>query len=221
MENDKKPHAKNQTRLRARMIGGAVLLAMSLPGIAHSGFYIGYGIAEVGIGGDMDGATFVGGGGSSEVMPDQEAGSGKKLIIGVQSAGGAFELSTTESDHDGVWAGIPFSSEFFSLNFDGKFLFRKGMFRPFGLLGVGFSSVTVKNGSTDGFRTENAKFKGIDLRFGAGIEFAVVKNIAIDLQIVQRWGSYGSVEGIASGKIEDDVNGDGTTTSLEIKYIFD
>jgi len=219
MKYNKKPGTKNQTRW---IIVGAALLAMSIPGAAYSKFYIGYGIANVDIGGDMDGVTFVGGGGSVEVLPDQDTGSGTKLIIGTQSNKGAFELSTTQSDHDGSWGGLPFSSEFFSLNFDGKILFNKGMFRPFGLFGFGFSSVTVKGGSTDGFNVDNAKFKGMDLRFGGGIEIAVMKNVAIDLQIVQRWGSYNSVDGITSGSVEDaDINGDGKTMSLEVKYIFD
>ncbi len=207
------------TRLGVQLVGSVVLLAC-IPSIAYSKLYIGYGLAQVQIGGDMDGSTFVAGGGSAEVLPEQTTKIGNKFIIGSQSDGSAIEFSITQSEHDGAWQGIPLISEFFSLNFDGKLFFRKGMLRPFGLLGFGFTSVTVKDGSTDGFRTEDAKFKGTDIRFGAGIEFAVQKNIAIDLQVVRRWGSYNSVAGIESGSIDDDINGDGMSTSLEVKYIF-
>lgn len=38
------------------------------------------------------------------------------------------------------------------------------------------------------------------------------------IQILQRWGSYDTVNGIASGDVED-LDGDGITTNPELIYI--
>jgi hypothetical protein len=68
----------------------------------------------------------------------------------------------------------------------------------------------------------NLKFSRLTWTGNFFFAIAVMKNVAIDLQIVQRWGSYNSVEGVVSGSVEDaDINGDGKTMSLEVKYIFD
>jgi hypothetical protein len=52
MEINKKLRIKNQSRCNTGIIVG---LAKSVPGAAWSKLYIGYGFANVGIGGDMDG----------------------------------------------------------------------------------------------------------------------------------------------------------------------
>lgn len=183
----------------------------------NSGFFIGYGMAQVKIGGDMDGVSFVGGGGSLEVMPDQPTETGNKYLLGWQSGFGSFDFSYVKSDHDGVWGGVPYPSTYTSFIMDGKAFLRRGTVQPFLLLGVGFTSVKVRDGSTDGFIFRNATFKGLDVRLGAGLELSVMQNLALGAQIVQRFGSYNSVDGIVSGSISDDVDGNGTTASLELK----
>lgn len=189
-------------------------------------FYIGLGLAQVNIGGDMDGETFLASDSASDsaiaVMPDQDADTGIKFMIGIQNPRNAFEASIIQSEHKGEWASIPFSSEFFSFNIDGKLFFNENTVRPFAMLGLGFTTVTVEDGSADFISVEDAEFGGLDLRFGAGLEIELNENVFADLQIVQRSGSYSSVDGVTSGDIDEDtdVNGDGTTISIEFKYLF-
>lgn len=184
-------------------------------------FYIGFGLAQVGLGGDMDGDTFlVSDSGAVAVLPDHDKDIGNKFIIGLQSSRNAIEGSIVQSEHDGDWAGIPFSSEYFSFNLDAKFLFTENKLRPFGLLGLGFTTVTVEDGSTNFFTFEDAEFDGFDFRLGLGLEMSLNENVLADFQIVQRIGEYGSVDGVDSGDIEDGVDGGGQTISLEIKYLF-
>jgi len=202
---------------------GVLLAAAGVPvpaWAASEGFYLGYGRAQVRIGGDMDGVSYVGGGGSAEVLPDQPTATGNKFIAGFQAASIALELSYTRSKHDGTWGGAPYPTTFNSINLDGKFHLFHGFARPFGLLGFGFTNVKVEGGSSDGFVVRDATFHGVDLRFGGGLDIALSRHFALDLEIVKRWGAYTSVDGVVSGEIQDDVNGDGTTTSLELKYIF-
>ena len=158
--------------------------------------------------------------GTIEVLPKHDTGTGNKFILGSQMTQSAVEMGYCKSDHQGYWAGIPFNSQYSSLNFDAKHFFGNNTLRILGLLGLGFSDVTVKDGSSGGFTTVDAKFHALVIRFGAGLEIMPLNNIAIDIQVIRRWGYYDSVDGVTSGDINDDVSADGMTTSLEIKYLF-
>ena len=114
-------------------------------------------------------------------------------------------------------------SSFESYNMDGKlFIIKqyKSRIRPLLALGFALTSLTVEEGSTDGFSTDDARFKGWDFRFGGGIEISLHEHIAIDLLEMYRWGNYGEVDGIVSGRIDDDIDGNGFTGSVELKYLF-
>ena len=169
----------------------------------------------------MDGSTFVGGGGSAEIMPDQQDGSGSKISIGSYTrSGGSFSFNIVSTDHDGQWAGIPTKSEYRSFNFDGKAAFGKSKLKGLAIFGLGFSSVKVINGSTDGFNVANAKFKGMDFRLGAGLSFTFTDNLILEFNAVKRIGDYNRVDGIVSGDVSD-VDGEGVTTSIELIFVFD
>lgn len=196
-----------------------IFIFLALPSQAE--VFISIGSPSVEIGGDMDGTSFVGGGGSVELMPEQDDGSGTKFSIGSYSDDISFDFSLVRTDHDGQFLGVPFDSKFQSLNMDVKYsALGSEQLRGLLILGLGFSSVKVKNGSSDGFEVEDAKFSGIDFRFGIGARYRLMDNVAIEVNAVQRYGSYNSVDGVVSGTISDSVDGDGITTSLELIYIF-
>jgi hypothetical protein len=46
------------------------------------------------------------------------------------------------------------------------------------------------------------------------------ENLAFEANAIYRYGSYNSVDGIVSGEIDDSLDGDGVTTSLELIYVF-
>ncbi len=210
---------KNEALHTLKLISFCSLLFVSMPGLSQVSIILG--APNVEIGGDMDGESFVSGGGSSEILPDQDKGSGSKIGIGAFSDKGSFEFTIVRSDHDGEWLGIPTESEFESFNFDAKFVVAgdeklKGLL----MVGLGFMSVKIKDGSTDGFRLEDAEFNGLDFRFGGGARYRVSDNIALEANAVYRYGTYNSVDGIVSGDISDSLDGDGLTTSIELIYIF-
>lgn len=201
----------------------AALVFVSAPAAAQAveGFYIGYGVARVEIGGDMDGRSYVAGGGSMEVLPEQETAMGREMMLGYRGAGLGFEMGLTRSEHDSQWLGALTTTEFRSLNLDFKYHFRRASrIQPMFILGIGFTNVTVKDGSTDGSRVQDAEFHGVDARLGGGIALVLHEHFALDIQAVYRYGSYNTVDGISSGSIEDDINGDGLTTSAIAKVIF-
>ncbi len=186
-----------------------------------SGFFLGVGLPQVEIGGDMDGETFVAGGGSAEVLPDQDDGDGIKYAIGYYFNGGTFELSWVDTDHDGEWASIPFESNYRSLNMDIKLpVIGEERLRGLVIFGIGFSCVEVEDGSTDGVRVEDATFNGIDLRLGLGASYELTSRFVLQANLVRRIGSYDDVEGIVDGDLGDDLDGDGNTISLELLWLF-
>lgn len=181
-----------------------------------AGLYIGFGLTNVAIGGDMDGMTSVSGGGSSEVLPDLETGDGTKILVGYHWDSYSVEVNVVDSDHDGVWGGLPFPSNYSSLNIDGKWFFRERI-KPFALAGIGATDVQVQDGSTDGFSLADATFSGVDVRLGGGVHFPIARRFAIEAQAVYRRGKYKHVDGIASGDLEGSLSGDGVTISIEAK----
>ena len=210
--------------MNTRVITGAVLLwlvGVQAASADTGGFFLGVGQAQVDIGGDMDGETFVAGGGSAEVLPDQDDGDGIKYALGYYFEGGAFELSWVDTDHDGEWAGLPFDSNYRSLNMDVKLpVLGKERLHGQVILGIGFSCVEVEDGSTDGLRTEDATFNGLDFRLGVGVSYDLTENFVVQANLVRRYGSYDDVDGIVDGSLSDDLDGDGTTVSFELLWVF-
>lgn len=188
------------------------------------GFYIGYGITKVDIGGDFDGVSAQVGGGSGEIQPELDKGNGYKIKLGVQAKQGMIELNYENSKHDAQWGGAEWDEcTFSSFNIDGFLLILDNTYRvrPFLGIGIGFTTLKIPNGSIDAYGdSETAKFQGMDLRFGGGAQIRATRNIVADLVYMYRYGSYASVDGIASGDLEDPIDGDGPTMSLELKYIF-
>lgn len=187
----------------------------------HAELSVSIGRPSVEIGGDMDGEGGVSGGGSSEIMPDQDDGSGIKYSIGFFTDDGSIDFSWVETDHDGEWLGLGTESEFQSLNIDAKFaVLGSDKLRGLLIAGMGFMSVKVKDGSVGLGEVDDATFRGIDFRFGFGARYRLTKNLALEANMIQRYGSYDRVSGVVSGDISDSLDGDGVTTSLELIYVF-
>lgn len=203
-------------------VSGLLLgVAFSPVATAAGGFFVGAGYPQVEIGGDMDGESFVAGGGSAEILPDQDDGTGVKYLIGYYVSGGTFELSWVDTDHDGDWLGLETDSSYRSLNMDIKLpVGAEHRLRGQVILGVGFTSVEIENGSTDGFREQDATFNGLDFRFGLGLAYELSERFILQGSLVKRYGSYDEVEGIVDGDLDDDLDGDGTTLSFELLYLF-
>jgi hypothetical protein len=204
----------------------AVILIFLIPdtgeGQSKDGFYIGVGVTHTSIGGDFDGASFIGGGGIVDAMPKIEDAFGIKYIVGFQSDIGSIDFNYSRSEHDGNWEGLDMSTVFETYNFDLKALLLRDYYtvRPFLALGFGFNYLTVEDGSTDGFFVADATFKGYALRSGGGLEISLYDQLAIDVTAVYRWEKYDEVEGLVVGDLPDDINSNGATYSAEVKFIF-
>ncbi len=191
-------------------------------GQSKDGFYIGVGVTHTSIGGDFDGVSFVAGGGIIDVMPRIEDAFGIKYIVGFQSDIGSIDFNYSRSEHDGNWEGLDMSTVFETYNFDLKALPLRESYtvRPFLALGFGLNSLTVEDGSSDGFFLADATFEGYALRVGGGLEVSLLDQLSIDVMGLYRWERYDKVEGLVVGDIPDEIDSNGATYSAEVKFIF-
>lgn len=198
-----------------------VFLFIPMGAYAQDGWFIGLGAARVDIGGDMDGQTYVTDGSSISVLPKQDPATGYEILIGHRSESYSLAFGVTGSKHNGQWLGAISTTDFNSYNIDFKYYLRPAKkIQPLFLIGVGFTSVTVRDGSSNGIVVQDATFRGIDARFGGGAEFVVYRHLSFDLQAVYRYGSYNTVDGVSTADIKDSVNGDGLTASAIAKLTF-
>jgi len=212
--------SKNNYISLSQVLPGLMLLfSMVVPVSAFAQVYFGYGVTQVNVGGDMDGESFLVGGGSIAILPDVSADSGSKVVLGMRSDNVAYEISYTSSDHVGTWLGAVTPVEFASLNIDIKFgsarLNKGGLY---GLVGLGFDALTVVDGASDGFSVTDAKYRGLDIRLGVGAEHYLSEHLALDVQAVYRMGSYNTVDGVDFATVDSDVNGNGATLMVGMNY---
>ncbi len=189
---------------------------------AATGWYLAAGLSSVDIGGDMNGRAAVSGGGSAEILPSWSAAEGLQLALGYQVPYGDLELSHERADLDGQWEGIPTEGEFEAWNLDTRLRFAtQGRVKPFMLLGLDFNTITVRNGSTDGLRLADAEFRsGLDFRLGGGAYVPVGSRFGVSIQGIYRFGDINRVEGIASGNLDDDLDGAGFTYTAQLRILF-
>lgn len=221
----------NQLAVGRTILQFIALCGFSLPAnvaYADDGIYFAIGLAHVAIGGDFDGSGGLDLAGVALLSPNVDDAVGTKFAIGLQGGPIIWEGSITMSDHDASYGALPTSTEYFSLNFDAKYLFNhRQPISLYGMVGIGLTTLTVSNGACDISGSflincnSDAQYSGIDLRFGGGVELQMANKLAVSFQLLQRLGEFGEAEGKGiSATIDDSLDADGITLSAEIKYIF-
>lgn len=196
-------------------------LMTTVPATAADGIFVSVGVPNVSIDGGFDGDSIFSGGGSSEITPKFDAGNGITLAAGLIQEGLMFGISYTQAELDGSWRGFDASGDYWALTGELAYLFRStARLRPYLLGGVGFSGVSVDDGSTDGTRFRDAKFgTGAQWRAGGGLLFGVSERFNLDLQAVKLIGDYDKLDGIADGSLKD-FGSDGSIVTFSVQYVF-
>ena len=97
-------------------------------------------------------------------------------------------------------------------------VFAKGRFRPNILLGFGYSWLNIENNKTDGVSLSDETFQeGMALNLGTGLAFYFNPRWFISGTLMNRWQSYGSIDGIP---LDEDVSGSGASYAVGIAYTF-
>ena len=197
----------------------ASLLAASTA--TADGIFVSVGLPNVSIDGGFDGQATFSGGGSSEIVPKFDASNGFTFAGGVIAQDVLMSISFTQADLDGEWRGLDSPGEYWALTGELAYLFRPGSrLQPYLLGGMGVSGVSVKRGSTDGTRFDDAKFgTGLQWRAGGGLLIGIADRFNIDLQAVKLFGKYDNLDGIADGSLKD-FGSDGSIVTISVQYLF-
>lgn len=195
-----------------------LVLGAAYANVASAEIYLGFGLSQVSIRGDLDGDSAIVGGGAIEILPKVATDSGTKIVVGSRNGRVATEVSLTASSHNGNWIGFETPVDFASLNLDAKLDTSPRRGGAYLLGGIALTTLTVTDGSSDGVIVTDAVYHGFDFRLGLGFEVFFTRHVAIDAQAVYRFGSYSSVDGVFRTSIDGEVNGDGSTLFVGAYY---
>jgi hypothetical protein len=104
------------------------------------------------------------------ILPRLEGKSMLRMIVGLRSARGAFEISYDQTTHVGSFLGAPGEATFHSINGDERiFLLTRGRIQPYVLLGGSLPWLTIKDGSFLDPDVGNATFRGWGVNTEGGV----------------------------------------------------
>lgn len=192
--------------------------------VRATGFYIHGGLAGNNIEGDFSGMfaiqSFIDG--SVELLPDFDDGVGFQVGLGWNRGVTDFEISYERTEHDGTFAPTTHDGTYDSVNFDLRFGPKK-RFRPFALVGFGYATLEVENGSESILTPDiaDAEFQ-MDLygRLGGGITYSLSRKLAFTAQGLYRFQDVDQVKGLEGTKDVTDTNSDGFSFGATLRYHF-
>ncbi|MFT5050601.1 MAG: hypothetical protein ACI8QZ_002003 [Chlamydiales bacterium] len=172
---------------------------------------------------DFDGMGVISGGGSSEIMPTADDGTGTGWAIGIRRDNRSMEFNYTSADHEGAHVSrsgvVDSTSDTYNLDFRFHFNAQK-RFQPHVLLGIGVGCLTVHGGSIGLGRQENATYTGLGANLGVGASYYATDALSVAFDLGYRLQSYASVDGVVDGSLASSASGSGGFTGFRISYTF-
>jgi len=175
------------------------------------------------VGGGFDGRTAFDAGGEILVVPRLETGFGAGGILGYRGANWGYEAGGFYKANNGSFAGSAFDTSTAGFTFDIEWLpFARTILQPYLAAGVGISTLTVKDGSSDGALVGDALYYVGGFRAGLGIEVCVTKQFFIRAQGLYKIERVASIQGVSDRRridLDHTLNADGYEFSLIIGYV--
>jgi opacity protein-like surface antigen len=172
------------------------------PGFAKNGIYVGAsGVPDF----TLDGVTFDGssyyqkiGGEEIMILPRLEPKSTARLVGGVRSSRGAFEVGYEQTQHVGTFMGLSGQATFHALNFDERiFMLTRGRIQPYGLLGLSIPWLTVKDGSFLDPDVADASFRGFGVNMEPGVTVYAHPRVGVSVGYRHRIMWFDSASGVS------------------------
>ncbi len=135
--------------------------------------------------------------------------------IGINKLGYSLEISFYQTKHDYEWLSYKGKASFGMVNFDAKAIYSFMPMEPFLLLGLTVPWINVEDGAgLDNnllpVNPADARFSGVGLNVGCGIDLFLTPNISFGGRVLFRWVSFNKVKGYSGDiKIEDGIQGSG------------
>lgn len=159
-------------------------------------------------------------------VPTLESGDGFAITFGIDFSDSVLEFGFTTSSHDGDYQGDPLDAIYniFDINFK-KFIGHSEHFRPYCLVGLCATSLTIEDGVWDYFYKEygDAKYSGVGLNIGAGLELKILPSMSFKGEYIYRLVKYTSADGIDTSNVLDlfdEFGGSGPSINVGINFYF-
>jgi opacity protein-like surface antigen len=186
------------------------------------GLYIGGALITSQPMGDFDSDLALEGPTDLVLIPDLDVGAGGGLYLSYRWHMNELMVQYSITEHDGSFSGSPrdHDTTFYDLDFNWRHYFMPhSALQPYGLLGIGWASAEIDNGSTDqatGTIFQDAELKnGINFNVGIGAALYTLPWVSFWGQAMYRFVRWPKSSGI-DGNFENDpdVDGDGWNISF-------
>jgi len=141
-------------------------------------------------------------------------------LLGYRAPNWAYEAGGTYTANGSSYGGSPFDTSTLGFTFDVQWLpFTRTSFQPYLSAGVGISTLTGRNGSSDGIQVGDGVFYLGGFRLGLGIEAWMNRQFFLRLQGIYRIDRVVSIQGVNDSdriSLSDPLNADGYELSLII-----
>jgi hypothetical protein len=163
------------------------------------------------------------GDGETIYVPTLDSGTGFAITGGMNFSGEAFEIGYTNSSHNGSYQNTSFSAteNIFDLNYKRFFTDSDQPLKPYWLGGLCITGLVVKDGAVSPSKSGNATYTGFGLNIGSGVDYRLKSNLSLKGELLYRWISYFSAEGMnTSGSLDDSFDGSGLCLNIGLNYYF-
>lgn len=191
------------------------------PAFARGIYFAGMGRYST-VGGGFDGQSFynVDSGAEVIVIPRLNPGFGAGALLGYRGTNWAYEAGGSYTPASSSFGGSVLGTSTLGFTFDVQWLpFTSTHFQPYLTAGLGISTLTVRNGSSDGFQVGDAMFYLGGFRLGLGIEVWMNRQFFLRFQGICRIDRVVSIQGVNDADridLRDTLNADGYEIGLII-----
>ncbi|MEW5925326.1 MAG: outer membrane beta-barrel protein, partial [Candidatus Zixiibacteriota bacterium] len=171
--------------------------------MADKQFYLGGGFAYNSIGGDFNGDHLLSGHSETILIPEINPGIGFGLTAGYSTKmsplfyfgiEAAFSLTSQDYDFDILDEHNDVTAMFFDFNV--KAIYGPQMIQPYLLPGVSAPYIKLKDAAANDYFLEDARFTGLGLNFGAGMDLYISPRVFFDINMMYRLTRLNEVEGV-------------------------
>lgn len=224
---------RNSLMLKVFTIAAIMLFCIGSAGAVDKTFkkadrqiYFGGGLAYNSIGGDFDGDHMLLSTTQAFLIPEINSGFGFGLAVGYSgkmasqfdfAMEAAFSLTSHDYDFDLLELHDDASAMFFDFNFKG--IYSPQMVQPYLLLGISAPYLKIKDGATTETRIDDAKFTGIGVNLGGGMDLYISPRVFLDVSLMYRLTHFNKVKGIGDElEIDDGLSAGGMCISAALMY---
>jgi len=186
----------------------------------RNGFYLGAMFVHNSMNGDFDNTSIYYTDTTIYDVPDVDSGSGYGIVGGWRGNSGSFEIGYTKTTHDTTSTFVDVGDEagYTAIDLNYKFdVLAHNRFRPYVLLRLGITYLSVEDSASEGRSLEDEQFTGFCFNGGIGMAYYLTPRVAAMGGLIYRWNRYGEVESV---ELDDSLSESALGATVGIAYTF-